>query len=210
MRVRVRRVTRSIIFPPGLKKIKTPLTQPIPSSQTPARVSRIQTIHDSSNKRLYFSKAKTNNTQGTRYIKIHNNTVFNFSYFIYHNLSCIHPMFQSDCSRMVVPKLCCASKSPGRLIKNKFLSSSPRVFCTLGLESGLRIFISHQFLGDVDAASLGTNSWRTTGLELPSLSTDFFFLLISVPLYSQSPIWKASNIFSPRHDNRVLGYNSGS
>ena len=81
-------------IPSWPEKIKTPLTEPIPSSQTPARVSRIQTIHGSSNKRLYFSKVKTNNTQGTRYIKIHNNTVLNFSYhFIYHSLSPIHPMF---------------------------------------------------------------------------------------------------------------------
>lgn len=100
--------------------------------------------------------------------------VLSFSYdYIYHYLSCINPMFQSNCSRMAVPKLCCASKSPSRLIK-QISDSTHRVFYSLGLEQDLRFFISNQFLGDVDAAALGTIAGeRLVQNYLPYLHTSF-------------------------------------
>lgn len=55
-----------------------------------------------------------------------------------------------------VLRLHCASESPGRPVKTEIAGPYPKVSALGSLDWGLRIYISHKFSADADAASLGS------------------------------------------------------
>lgn len=61
----------------------------------------------------------------------------------------------------MVLKLAGASKSPGGLVKQELLNSTPRVFDSVGLDWSLKSCSSRRFPDDADAAGTGTIVWES-------------------------------------------------